>query len=64
MENQFRHELDERLVNVLLHYVEERNMPLTTAKQILMYNLSERCLFDNYWLKFNTILNNKVCKAI
>ena len=55
-------DLDERLVNVLLHYVEERDMPLKIAKEILKYNLIQSSLFETYWQKLNSILNYKFCK--
>lgn len=66
MENQKQcnhYDSDERLLNVLLHYVEERDMPLKTAKEILTHNLIEPSSFDIYWNKFNTILNKNFCKA-
>ncbi len=54
-------DLDERLVNVLLHYVEERDMPLKIAKDILKHNLIQRSLFEIYWQKFTTQLKFTQC---
>jgi DNA-binding GntR family transcriptional regulator len=62
MENNLQcKDLDERLINVLLHYVEERDMPLKIAKDILKHNLIERSLFEIYWQKFNTKLKFTRC---
>ena len=54
---------DERLLIVLTHYVEERNMPLSVAKEILTHNLRERSSFDYMWERFNKILNKKLWKV-
>ena len=57
------YESDERLLNVLIHYVEDRNMPLSIAKQILTHNLRERSSFDCMWIRFNNLLKKKLWKA-
>jgi hypothetical protein len=57
------YESDERLLNVLLHYVEERNMPISVAKEILTHNLRASSSFDCMWIRFNNSLNNKLWKA-
>jgi hypothetical protein len=54
---------DERLLMVLMHYVEERNMPLNVAKEILRHNLRARSSFDSMWVKFNHTLNGKLWKV-
>lgn len=56
-------ESDERLLNVLIHYVEERNMPLSVAKEIMKHNLREKSIFDCMWIRFNNNLNKKLWKA-
>ena len=57
------YESDERLLNVLLHYVEERNMPLSVAKEIMKHNLRAVSTFDCMWIRFNKTLNNKIWKV-
>jgi hypothetical protein len=54
---------DERLLNVLLHYVEERSMPLNVAKDILKHNLRASSTFDCMWIRFNNCLNKKLWKV-
>ena len=56
-------ESDERLLNVLVHYVDERNMPLSVAKEIMKHNLREGSLFDDMWNRLNNSINNKLWKA-
>ena len=57
------YESDERLLNVLIHYVEERNMPLSVAKEIMKHNLRESNVFDCMWIRFNNSINNKQWKV-
>ena len=54
------YEADERLLNVVFHYVEERNMPMYIAKQILMSNLREKSAFNNMVGRLNVMLCNAV----
>ena len=56
-------ESDERLLSVLLHYVEERNMPIATAREILRHNLIVGSKFNAMWTRLNDSLNKKLKKV-
>jgi hypothetical protein len=56
-------ESDERLLTVLLHYIQERNMPIATAREILRHNLLVGSRFDVMWSRLNNMLNKKLSKA-
>ena len=45
-------EADERLLNVVKHYVTEREMPIYVAKNVLRSNLRDKSCFELQWEKF------------
>lgn len=53
-------EADERLLNVVFHYVEERNMPMYIAKQILISNLREKSSLNIMVARLNSMLSKAV----
>jgi len=49
-------EADERLLNVVKHYVMEREMPIYVAKNVLRCNLRDKSCFEIKWEKFINLI--------
>ena len=48
---------DERLLNAAAHYVVEKEMPIKTAREILLCNLKNKCEFETIiWVKFIALI--------
>ena len=52
-------EADERLLDVLVHYVQQKDMPIAAAKQILKGNLRDKSDFNEKCVKLNECIENK-----
>lgn len=53
-------EADERLLNVVKHYVTEREMPIYIAKNVLRSNLRDKSCFEKKWDKFIKLIGGYV----
>ena len=55
-------EADERLLNVVKHYVCEREMPIYVAKNVLRSNLRDKSCFEIKWKKFINLIGGYATK--
>jgi hypothetical protein len=55
-------EADERLLNVVKHYVCEREMPIYVAKNVLRCNLRDKSCFEIKWEKFINLIGGYATK--
>ena len=53
-------EADERLLNVVKHYVTEREMPIYVAKNVLRSNLRDKSCFEIKWEMFIKLIGGYV----
>ncbi len=56
------YEADERLLNVVKHYVTEREMPIYVAKNVLRSNLRDKSCFELQWEKFIKLIGGYATK--